>query len=79
MSSTYRPNTNNTNPGPTTVLADNLPTSQLGSGLTSCDGCISLATTQNYRSDFDKTYIRLYQMAILDRVNTDLETTLFAK
>lgn len=77
MSSVYRPNVNGVHPGPLTVLPDNLPPSSLEHGITSCDGCISLATTQNYRSAFDKTFIPIYQTQ-LTKVDTDLATTRFA-
>lgn len=77
MSSTYRPNVNNTHPGALTVLADNQKLEHMESGLTSCDGCISLATTHNYRSNFDKTFIPIYQSQ-LNSVDTNLETTKFA-
>lgn len=77
MSSTYRPNVNNTHAGPLTVIPNNAPASQLENAMTSCDGCISLATTQNYRSAFDKAYIPMYQTQ-LNNINTNLETTRFA-
>lgn len=77
MSSVYRPNVNNVYPGPLTVLPNNLPPSKLEQGITSCDGCISLATTQNYRSAFDKAFIPIYQTQ-LTKVDTDLATTRFA-
>lgn len=78
MSSVYRPNVNSTNPGPTTVVPKDLQSAQLGQALTSCDGCISMATTQNYRSAYDKAYLPIYQ-TILSNVDTNLETTLFAR
>lgn len=77
MSSTYRPNVNNVNAGPLTVIPKSTPTNQLEQAISSCDGCISLATTQNYRSAYDKAYLPIYQTQLAN-VNTDLETTRFA-
>lgn len=75
MSSSYRPNAVSAHYAP----AKDLKLNELGQDpISSCDGCISIATTQAYRSPFDKAFIPIYQTQ-LEGVNTDLETTLFAK
>lgn len=78
MSSIYRPNTNQLDPGPLTVIPQNelvRDTQKLYSG---CEECSSIYETMNYRSDFDKLFVPIYQSR-LSRFNTNLMDLKFAK
>lgn len=68
MSSIYRPSPQNANPGPLQVIPNNLPLQKTGQVSTSCEGCTSIYETMQYRSDFDKAYVPIYQsrLALFD-------------
>lgn len=68
MSSVYRPNVNNINPGTLTTMPNNLTVDQLGKVSSSCEPCTSIYETMSYRSAFDKQYVPIYQsrLALFD-------------
>jgi len=61
MSSVYRPDVNNLNPGTLQMLPNNLTVGETGKVTTSCEGCTSIYETMNHRSAFDKMYLPIYQ------------------
>jgi len=77
MSSTYRPNINQTDPGPLTTMPMNELIKDTGNTYSPCEECTSIYETMNYRSDFDKLYVSMYQSR-LPMINTDLLDLKFA-
>jgi hypothetical protein len=70
MSSIYRPNVNNSFPGPLTTVPLNEPLKNTGYLSSPCEECSSIYETMKYRSDFDKAYLPIY-LSRLPKFNTN--------